>query len=115
MKLRYEKTIRILTDLLGYCRYLGAREFQSDFKLMPDKTTIVVSAAVAAISTPQFEELDINLRIPRQPEVEQNYWNVMGNEDTEPDLSLVGMMVDVSEISYQNGILTITVERFEET
>lgn len=113
MKLRYEKTIRILTDLLGYCRYLGAHEFHSDFELLHDKTIVTVRAAVAAITAPQFEELDINLRIPRQPEVEQNYWNVMGNEDTEPDLSLVGMMVDVSEVNYQNGILTIVVERYE--
>lgn len=113
MRLRYEKTIRIVTDLLGYCRYLGAWEFDTNFKLLPGKTIIVVKAEVASMNNTQFDELHVNLHIPRQPEVEQNYWNVMGNEDTEPDLSLVGMMVDVSEVHYQNGILTISVERWE--
>lgn len=113
MRNRYEKTIRIVTDLLGYCRYLGATEFHTDFSLKADKTVICVVANVEQITQAQLEELDTELCIPRQPEVEQNYWNITGNEDVGPDLSLVGMMVDKSRIQYEKKQLTICVERYE--
>lgn len=113
MNNRFEKTLRILTDLLGYCRYLGATRFHTDFSMERDKTIVSISAKIEKITSQQLEELDTDLRIPRQPEVEQNYWNISGNEDVGADLSLVGMMVDESHIEYANNQLDIHVERNE--
>lgn len=115
MKLRYEKSIRILNDLLGYCHFLGGDVLHSDLELLDGLTRVRV---VAELPHPGEEEMDCIRRLlgmPRQREIEQNYWNISGEEEIEGELSLVGMMTDRYDIHYEAGALRITVERLETT
>lgn len=113
MKLKYEKSVRIATDLLGYCRHLGADDFHVDLSMAKDKARILVTAIVAEPSATILQEINQSLRIPRQYEVEQNYWSIGGGDHSQIDLAMVGMMVDTSIVNYENGMLRIEVERFD--
>ncbi len=113
MKLRYEKNIRVLTNLMGYCRLLGAQNFSVDFTMDGSVSVIEVRAGIAAVDSACLAELSKTLNIPRQREVEQYYWNVSGEEEIDDELALVGMMVDRAAVQYANGVLTIRCERVE--
>ena len=65
MKLRYEKNIRILNDLLGYCHYLDAHNFQIDLNMHPDVSNITVRDDVPFISEEDVQELERLLNLPR--------------------------------------------------
>ena len=51
------------------------------------------------------------LNTNRQHEVEEYYWNLGGECELEGELSLVGMMIDKAEISYNDSILSIKIYR----
>lgn len=114
MKHRYEKNIRVMTDLLGYCHYIGATEFSTGLVLRQASSVIEVRCKKKRMPRHQLEELHKYLNIPRQREVEQYYWNVGGEENLDSGLSLVGMMVDTASITFEDGELCIICERLHE-
>lgn len=115
MKLRYEKNIRIMNDLLGYCHYLGAHTFQMDLDMQPAVSHITVRADVSHIAPGEVESLSRLLNLPRQREVEQNYWNISGEEEIDTELTLAAVMIDSAEVSYAGGELTISVHRIHQS
>lgn len=114
MNREYEKNIRIITDVMGYCHYLGALELQAGLSLLPGGSRLTITAKAPGLSAQQVTEIDTYLNIPRQREVEQNYWNICGEEEMDAELSLAGMMVDSAAVRYENGLLTIQMERLDQ-
>ncbi|MDL2324340.1 hypothetical protein LJC61_04220 [Ruminococcaceae bacterium OttesenSCG-928-A16] len=115
MKLRFEKNIRILTDILGHCHFLGGNICHTDFSLLPTHSHIVVQAEIPNLSSKAIADTHRTLNIPRQKDLEQNYWNISGEEAIDGELMLAGIMVDTASVSYDGKILTIDVVRQEET
>ena len=103
--------MRILNDLLGYLHYKGAHVSHMDMEMLPEKSVITVCAPLPGMPEDELGQLTRILNVPRQREVEQNYWNISGEEDMDVELTLVGVMTDAADVTYQNGTLTITVER----
>lgn len=115
MKLRYEKNVRVMTDLLGYCHFVGSNQFTTSLVLQPTVSLIEVRCKVKNLPRERLEELHKFLNIPRQHEVEHYYWNISGEEDIDSELSLAGMMVDTAEITYIDDELRIFCTRLHET
>ena len=111
MKLEYEKNIRIMNDLMGYCHFMGAYHMQVEFDLQPDQSTITLNADVSNITEQQAQELEALLNIPRQREVEQNYWNISGEEEISTEISLAAMMVDKAKVWLKGKRIYIWVQR----
>lgn len=114
MKMRYEKNVRILNYLMGYCNFLGGTHFKIDFEMTPCCTYITVACTLPSLADTQLEEARRLLQIPRQREIEQSYWNVSGEEELDNELSLVGVMTDTAKIVYdESNLFTISVSRSE--
>lgn len=114
MKMRYEKNIRILMDILGHFFYLGGCHFTTDIKMTPHSTELTVTGKIKDLSPAKLDHLRHVLSIPRQKDMEQNYWNLSGEEEIDGELSLAAMMVDTAEVSYDGSLLVVRVERCEE-
>ena len=54
-----------------------------------------------------------SLSTKRQHEIEEYYWNLPSDYDSESQLSIVGMMIDFAEVIYDNNILTIKLSRID--
>ena len=115
MKLEYEKNIRIMNDLMGHCHFMGACHMQVKFDFQPDQSTITIEADVPSVTERQAQELEELLNIPRQREVEQNYWNISGEEDISTEVSLAAMMVDNAKVSLEGKRIQIWVQRLRST
>lgn len=115
MKLRYEKSVRIINDIMGYCHLIGGRRFHVDFDMQDKTTLITIKSDISGVTEKQLKELDTLLNIPRQREVEQYYWSVSGEEQIDNELGLAGMMIDKAVIGYDDGQLTIDVIRIEDS
>ncbi|MDL2218950.1 hypothetical protein LJC04_01230 [Ruminococcaceae bacterium OttesenSCG-928-O06] len=113
MKLRYEKNVRVLTDIMGYCHLVGGTSFQIDFTMKEEVSDITIKTKIPGLPAENLHEIDKMLNIPRQREVEQYYWNISGGEEIDNELGLAGMMVDEAFVSYENDILTIKACRYD--
>ncbi len=113
MKFEFEKGLRILNELIGYCHKNGGKDINANYSCKPGVTHLSVTAEVSEEHRADYEKLSRDLNRSREHELEECYW--MGNgEDTPGDgMNLVSIMVDKADVSFKDNILTITVERFE--
>lgn len=115
MKLRYERSVRVLNDIMGYCHLIGGDRMRVDFDMRDRTTHIIIQTEVPGMTQKRLTELDKLLNIPRQREVEQYYWTIAGEEEIDNELGLAGMMIDQAVITYENDLLSIDVLRIDDT
>lgn len=112
MSLELEKSMRIISDLISFCYYEGAEEFAMGLRLNEDNSIkLQVSCPIEGLDMEKYEEMKLTLSLPRQHEVEQQYWELSGETEFSSELSLVGAMSDRTEVSYIDNILSITIHR----
>jgi len=113
MKTRFEKTLRITSDLMLYCHHHGATALNADILEGDGIITYVINATPVEISGEQLDGLIKRLNAPRQREVEQDYWELMGESEDFSELTLVGMMCDKADIYYKGKTLSFTIQRYD--
>ena len=112
MSLELEKSMRIINDLVSFCYYEGAEEFTMTLKHNANESTMmVVTACIENLDPRVLEKIRHVLSLPRQHEVEQNYWELSGETEFSAELSLIGAMTDKVEVEYEGGVLQIRVWR----
>ena len=112
MSLELEKSMRIVNDLVSFCYYEGAEEFDIYLKHNRDESTEMrVSCNISGVKPDRLEEIRQALGTSRQHEVEQSYWELSGEPEFSEELSLAGAMSDRAVVNYENGKLSITVYR----
>jgi len=111
MKNNFEKSMKISSELLSYCHNHGAEEFHLDIKLGKESTTYVIKASPTELSEEDFSRLVKLLNAPRQREVEQDYWELMGESEDCCELTLIGMLSDEALVKYENNVIEITLHR----
>jgi len=118
-----EKCMRIINDLVAYCHSNGAEEFNVTLRRFAsegngggaakkDVTEINVACPMPPIPEAEYESFVAKLNLPRQHEIEHDYWELSGESEMSSELSLVGMMIDEAEVRYEGGKLHITARRF---
>lgn len=88
---------------MGYCYNHGSTNVHIDIKKENKKTVIFVRAEISSIDKEDLELLKKLLNAPRCHEMEEYYWNLTGDNDTDTELTLVGMMIDEAHINYVDG------------
>jgi len=104
--------MRIVSDLISYCYHMGAMDCHLDMRIRNDVAVYFINAPVPKMTQEDADKLRETLNTPRQREVEQNYWGLSGESETDPELALVGMMVDEAMVDLTEGILTIVAKRY---
>lgn len=104
------KSIKLISELADFVFKAGADEFVVDFKEKDKEIKISIESKIENLDLSYLETLK-GLNTNRQSEVEEYYWELVGESNTSQELTLVGMMIDKAEYSYENDILKITVYR----
>ena len=113
MNIHLEKCMRILSDLVAYCHYQGATEYKMYLNHKDGIAHVTISALTKELEDDKLQALIQELNLPRQREIEQNYWELSGETDTNQDLALIGMMIDYAEVEYKDGALHIALWRHD--
>ena len=106
---RYEKTVRIASELILYCKYIGGTTCQVTTDIQQDYETCEISSPIAHFEHEELEKLKNDLNQPRDRAMETIYMLLCGQPEHEPQIRLIGAMVDEAKISYENGILHIWI------
>lgn len=113
MRLSLEKNLKIINEIVTYFKKLGNQKIHIDFDSDNDKSSFIISGNIPNITNENLLELDKKLNSPRQPEVEEYYWQLSGESQLDCELTLIGMMIDTAKVEYTDGILTVELTRNE--
>jgi len=104
-------SMKIAGELLSYCHNHGAEDFHLDIKLGGSSDVYVIRANPTHFSEDDLSRLEKLLNAPRQREVEQDYWELMGECEDSCELTLIGMLSDEALVKFENGTLEIELRR----
>ncbi|MFV0440664.1 MAG: hypothetical protein ACK5LV_05165 [Lachnospirales bacterium] len=114
MSYKIEKSMRIIDELVGFCCKRGANDVDIHYNTTNKvQTVITIVARNINVTDEDIQILTTALNQNRQREVEECFWLISGDDSFGDELPLVGIMLDKSEVVYENGTLTITSYREE--
>jgi len=113
MKIKFEKTMKIASELLSYCHHFGATEYHLDILQEETAVTIAIRAKPENITEDELSRVREALTAPRQRDVEQDYWELIGETDFSSEIPLVGMLCDDATVEYRDKELLITLVRHD--
>ena len=113
MKFRFEKNLKIINELMTFLHKLGSNNINVTICTEEESTNILLSGEVPNLNKEKLETLVNALNTQRQHEIEEYYWNTLGDYETDNQLSIIGMMIDKSEVTFNNNILTIKLYRID--
>ncbi|NEU06532.1 MULTISPECIES: hypothetical protein [Clostridium] len=111
MKHINQRNMRIINEIMLYCLNIGCKNVNVNFSKLSDRVVINLASEIEDLSKESIDKMYFLLSTPRKPEIEEYYWLLNGGDDTNSELSLVGMMTDEISINYTNNILTINLIR----
>ncbi|WP_426350791.1 hypothetical protein ACPWSR_05995 [Alloiococcus sp. CFN-8] len=106
--------LKIISELMAFYMSNGANDVDINLKLEDNFVTICISAKINPLSEEYLSEVLEHLNTPRQHELESYYWQ-LGGEDEDSDLSLIGVMIDEVQHTYENDKLTLNLTRFNQS
>jgi len=101
------KTIKLTSELISFFFNLGINDLKISVELINGNSIICISGIGEKISPEIIERADKKLNTPRQMQVEDYYWELLGESESSGELSLAGMLTDKAEVSYENDLLTV--------
>ena len=96
---------------MTYCHHHGATDYTTSISEGEESIIYVINAYPVEISEEQQNDLIKRLNAPRQRDVENDYWELIGESEDFCELTLVGMSCDEAHIDYKNGRITFTLLR----
>lgn len=111
MSYKREKLIKIMNELVNFCMKINMEDFNIDFSFSKGRVKISVEGYCANPPLDKLENLNRILNLPRQEELEELYWSLMGDCHEEEDLEMIGIMVDRGVVEYKDNIVKISIYR----
>lgn len=113
MKYHFERNLKIINELMTYLHKLGSKDIHVTLHRDDSNTCFLVWGEITNIDSAELDNLTTILNTERQHEVEEYYWHLGGEGESDGELSLVGMMIDKAEITYSDNVLTLKIYRNE--
>ena len=111
MRYKREKLIKIMNELVNFCLHINMKDLKIEFSCHDDLGEISVEGYCSNPPLERLDDLEHILNSPRQEELEEYYWNLVGDGHGHQELEMVGTLVDSGSIKYENNILTISISR----
>jgi hypothetical protein len=113
MKHERLKISKMVGELMNYLFYMGATNINIDFKETESCFEIICRSNFQGDASKKIEKLTKLLKSNKREEMEEYYWALVGDCDVANELSLVGMMVDESEVQCEGEDIKITLYRYK--
>ncbi len=111
MRHNKKRVSKIVDELISYFFKIGSKNIHID--VLEEKKQYVITFSC---DTKNIKESDINLLVRclntyKSEEMEEYYWELTGECDTDSELSIVGMMIDNFEISINDQNMELILYR----
>jgi hypothetical protein len=106
-----QKTTKIIDEISSLLVNNGSLEIDIKLRLNNVCTKIFITDYNTRLNQEQIDSLSQFLNIPRQTEVEEYYWGLMGETSDDDEMFLVGSMIDSAKFELKDGNLYIEIVR----
>ncbi|QSX05164.1 hypothetical protein JYG23_10775 [Sedimentibacter sp. zth1] len=106
-----QKTTKIIDEFMALFIKKGCNEIDMKLKKEIETTKIFLVVHDTNLSNNEINNLNELLNIQRQYEVEEYYWELMGETSNEDELFLIGSMIDKAVIEKKKNNLYIEITR----
>lgn len=106
-----QKLIRVLNELMHYYFDLHMEDISIEILQGKTESSIIMSGYPSIVDRNELKKLSKKLNKPRQEELEEYYWNLVGSVDSSEQMNLVSMLIDSANVELDNGKLTIQIYR----
>ena len=111
MQNEVKKITKLVDEVTSLLMKSGSNDINVHIKRDVDLTTITIIDHNTSYPDDEIASLDDVLNIQRQSEVEEFYWELMGDDSHEDELFLVGSMVDNATVNKIGNDLHIVMYR----
>lgn len=111
MRHEIKKICKIVDELTTL--FLKEDTNEVDFKIITsdEKTTLKIIDYHTQYTDEQIEHLKNILNRQRQSEIEEYYWQLAGENDSEDELTLISAMIDTAVVEKREGNLYLEIVR----
>lgn len=111
MQHEVKKLTLIVNELISYLMTNDSGQIDVSIVRKETESIIHVAQHGCTCKPTYIEQLDRELNVPRQHEIEGYYWQLVGENDSEEELCLVGAMTDEVKVTFSEGQLNIDMVR----
>ncbi|HKL76356.1 MAG TPA: hypothetical protein VJ881_09850 [Halanaerobiales bacterium] len=100
MKHEKMKLVKLLDEILCFSFIHDATEMNINIKMDDEKYIIQFKDNSKGVSKERIENIKEMINVEKQPEMEEYYWELVGQQDYNDEFTLVGLMSDKASIHY---------------
>lgn len=111
MKTRCMKNIKIANEIMSILTHPKAGRLKSDLRFRREVTILTFSVTPSPFNDQELADLLEILNLPRQMEMEEYYWSLLGESKSDDNLYVVARMIDDASASVKDNTLTLKITR----
>lgn len=111
MKHQHKRVSKVADELITYLFSIGATDIDVHIKEKPEHFEISLKSNYKEGENNKIQRMLEALQTPKQEEIEEYYWELAGASDVGTELPLIGMMIDKTEVNWQQDYLEIVLYR----
>lgn len=108
-----KKIAKLIDELTTMFLNSDTNKVEFSVEILEDKSIIHLVDYNTNITEERAKYLNAAFNKPRQPAIEEYYWQIMGSHDTEDEVTLLSMMTDAADVALRDGNLYITLIRYK--
>lgn len=113
MRHESKKIAKLVDELTTMFLNSDTNKVEFSVEILDDKSIIHLVDYNTNITVERAQYLRKAFNKPRQPAIEEYYWQIMGSHDTEDEVTLLSMMTDAASVELRDGNLYIELIRYK--
>lgn len=113
MRHESKKIAKLIDELTTMFLNSETNKVEFSVEILADKSIIQLVDYNTNITEARADYLNTAFNKPRQPAIEEYYWQIMGSHDTEDEVTLLSMMTDAASVKKQDGNLYVELIRYK--
>ncbi len=114
MKHEIKKICKIVDEMTTLLLRDDTDKVDFGINRLPDKTIIKMIDYNTKFTDEDAKGLLECFNVKRQHEIEEYYWQLVGECDNDTELTIIGVMVDESKVELRDGNMYIELVRYKE-
>jgi hypothetical protein len=111
MKTRCMKSIKIANEIMSILTHSKAGHLTSDIRFKREVTLFSFSVTPSPFSEKELADFLEILNLPRQSEMEEYYWSLLGESKSDDNLNVLARMVDDATANVEDRTLHLHITR----
>jgi len=116
MKHEKKRITKIVDEIMTYLYSIGAKDIGIRVKEFEDRYVMTFNSDYKKMCEKKLDALIKALKsCSKQQEMEEYYWELLGDCDVDSELTLVGMMVNEAELDVEEDAIELKLTRYKES